>query len=51
MENFNNFLFHTEIGLRLANEIKTPAKIFEVYLKKDDISQPGYSLSINELKE
>ena len=51
VENFNSFLFHTEIGLKLANEIKTPAKTFEVYLKKVDISQPGYYLSRNELKE
>ena len=48
-ENFNNFF--TEIGPKLASEIETPAKMFEAYLKKVDILQPEYPLSINELKE
>ena len=46
--NFNNFF--TEIGPKLANEIKTPAKIFEVYLKQVNILQHKYPLSINKQK-
>ena len=42
---------YTEIEPKLASEIETPAKTFEVYLKKVDILQPEYHLSINELKE
>ena len=48
-ENFNKFF--TEIGPRLAGEIEKPAKTFDVYLKKVDVLQPEYPLSINELKE
>ena len=48
-ENLNNFF--TEIGPKLAGEIEKPAKTFEVYLKKVDILQPEYRLSIRELKE
>ena len=48
-ENFNNFF--TEIGPKFAIEIEKPAKTFEVYLKKVDILQPEYPLSINKLKE
>ena len=44
----NNFF--TEIGPKRYNEIETPAKTFEVYLKKLDVLQPEYPLSINELK-
>ena len=49
MENFNNFF--TEIGPKLANELEKPAKTFDVYLKKVDVLQPEYPLSINELKD
>ena len=48
-ENFNKFF--TEIGPRLAGEIEKPAKTFDVYLKKVDVLQPEYPLSINELKD
>ena len=48
-ENFNNFF--TEIGPKLASEIEKPAKTFGVYLKKVDVLQPEYPLSINELKD
>ena len=48
-ENFNNFF--TEIGLKLASEIKKAAKTFDIYLKKVNILQPEYPLSINELKK
>ena len=48
-ENFNNFF--TEIGPKLASEIEKPAKTFDVYLKKVDVLQPEYPLSINELKD
>ena len=38
------------MGKKLAKEVETPAKTFEVYLKKVDILQTEYPLSINELK-
>ena len=39
------------MGTKLANEIETPTKTIDVSLKKVDILQPEYPLSINELKE
>ena len=48
-ENLNNFF--TKIGPKLASEIEKPAKTFDVYLKKVDVLQPEYPLSINELKD
>ena len=36
---------------KLANEIEIPTKTFEAYHKKVDILQPGYLLTINELKQ
>ena len=43
--------FLQNLGQKIASEIETPAKTFEVYLKKIDILQPEYPLSINKLKE
>ena len=48
-ESFNNFFI--DIGPKLASEIQKPAKSFDVYLKKVDVLQPEYPLSINELKD
>ena len=43
--------FLSKLGTKLANQIETPTKTFDVSLKKVDILQPEYPLSINELKE
>ena len=48
-ENFSNFF--TQIGPKLPSEIEKPAKTFDVYLKKVDVLQAEYPLSINELKD
>ena len=42
-------LKHSRSTAELANEIKTPVKTLDVYLKKVDILQPEYPLSTNEL--
>ena len=39
------------MGTKLPNEIEKPTKTFDVSLKKVNILQPEYPLSINELKE
>ena len=39
------------MGTKLANEIETPTRTIDVSLKKVNILQPEYPLSINELKE
>ena len=44
-------IFFTEIGPKLASEIETPGKTFEVHIKKVNILQPEYSLNKTELKE
>ena len=43
--------FLKKLGTKFAIEIETPTKTFEVYLKKVDILQLKYPLSIKELKE
>ena len=49
METFSNFF--AEIEAKVASKIEATAKTFEVYLKKVDILQPEYPLSINEFKK
>ena len=49
METLSNFF--AEIEAKAASTIEAPAKTFEVYLKKVDILQPEYLLSINEFKK
>ena len=48
-KHFNTFF--TEIGLKLAKAIETPAKTFETYLQKYKIRQPENPLTITELKD
>ena len=48
-ESFNNFFINIEP--KLASEIQKPAKTFDVYLKRVDVLQPEFPLSVNELKD
>ena len=47
--NFNKYF--TQIGPKLAKDIRTSTRSFNEYIKKHDTTQPGKVISVNEFKD